>query len=84
MGRTMVCENPLAAELYTFTRNTKLNEISVCVLFNLNYLLLAKIFQIFEKDGPKQKRSLNEVVAVTGSLLLVAARRLNTPLSLDE
>ena len=41
--------------------------------FNLNSLLVAQIVQISEKDGPtKKQRSLNEDMAVTGSLLLVA------------
>ena len=69
---TIVCENPLVVETEV-TTNTKLNEISVRVQIQFKFPTPCSDSSGIREVLTQQKQwSLNEVVTVTGSVLLVA------------
>ena len=69
---TIVCENPLVVETEV-TTNTKLNEISVRVRFQFKFPTPCSDSSGIREVLTQQKQwILNEVVTVTGSVLLVA------------
>ena len=84
---TIVCENPLVAELYTFIRNTKVNEISVCVRFQFKFPARCSDSSDIREGWTNKKTTEFEwryschLQPTTSSIFATwcAARRLNTP-----